>query len=123
MNVFNFLGYTADVESVLADHGIGVLCSTKKYKEGVSNSILEYMGSDLIAVASDVGATKEIIADKTNGFLFQAEDSISLTNTLRYVIDNWDVMHVIRNHAHETLIEKFDAIANGNRMIEILNEI
>lgn len=123
MNVFTFLGYTANVESVLAKHGIGVLCSTKKYKEGISNSILEYMGSDLIAVASDVGATKEIVADKINGFLFQAEDSISLTNTLRHVIDNWNAMNVIRNHAYETLMTKFDATANGKRLIEILNEV
>jgi glycosyltransferase involved in cell wall biosynthesis len=38
-----FYGHVAQVEQILIEYGIGVLCSTLKYKEGISNSILEYM--------------------------------------------------------------------------------
>lgn len=122
-NIFEFMGFADKVENELEKHGIGVLCSTKKYKEGISNSILEYMGSGLIAVASDVGATQEIIEDKSNGFLFSTEDSQSLVNSLMYVIDNWSAMHKIRENAKVTLATKFNSKANARRLIEILNGI
>lgn len=115
-------GQIANVEKILQEYQIGVLCSTKRYKEGISNSLLEYMGAGLIAVGSNIGGTPEIIRDKINGFLFTPESQDSLYTVLSYVIDNPLLMERIRLNATETLRNKFDVANNYKKLISIYNQ-
>ena len=107
-----FLGYIDAVENELLNYGIGILCSTKKYKEGVSNSILEYMGSGLIAIGPNIGGIPEIIEDGYNGFLYEPENHISLYNKINYVLDHQSKMGEIRNNAYKTLDNQFNPNIN-----------
>ena len=107
-----FLGYIKNVEKELLNYGIGVLCSTKKYKEGVSNSILEYMGSGLIAIGPNIGGIPEIIQDGYNGFLYEPGDHKSLYNKIDYVLNHQTEMDEIRNNAYRTLENQFNPNIN-----------
>ena len=107
-----FLGYVDAVENELLNYGIGILCSTKKYKEGISNSILEYMGSGLIAIGPNIGGIPEIIEDGYNGFLYEPENHISLYNKIKYVLDHQNKMDEIINNAYKTLENQFNPNIN-----------
>lgn len=114
-----FYGHVQKVEDLLLEYGVGVLCSTLRYKEGISNSILEYMGSGLIAIGSDVGAIPEIIKNGFNGFLFQAENVDSLCVVLTRVIKQEDDLQAIREEAYKTLKNQFDPGKNCQKMIDV----
>lgn len=55
-----FLGQIEDISGLLAASDIGVLCSTR---EGLSNSLIEYMASGLPVVATDLPGNLEALGD------------------------------------------------------------
>jgi len=118
-----FHGQNNNVEEILTQYGIGVLCSTKRYREGISNSLLEYMGAGLIAIGTNVGATAEIITDSVNGFLFEAENPDSLYSRIRYSINHPEEMAAIRQNAYQTLDEKFNADKNCTKLLEVYRSV
>jgi glycosyltransferase involved in cell wall biosynthesis len=115
-SIVKFYKGILNVEETICKYGIGVLCSTKRYKEGVSNAILEYMGSGLIAVGSNLGGIPEIITDSVNGFLFEAEDDQSLYLVLKHIQDNSQDMDMVRQNAIETLNDKFNPEKNCKQL-------
>jgi len=121
--IVRFYGGVGNVEEVIAEYGIGVLCSTKRYKEGVSNAILEYMGSGLIAIASDVGGTSEIIQHGVNGFLFEAENSKSLYMAIKHAQDHGSKLDELRAHAIKTLNNKFNPESNCRQLLELYHAV
>lgn len=120
-DLVNFYGSISNVEEILLKYGIGILSSTKKYKEGVSNSILEYMGSGLIAIGSNVGGMPEIISHKVNGLLFEAENPDSLYDAIIYVQDHPEYRNRIAEAAYKSLSERHSPSVNVNKYIEIIS--
>lgn len=118
-----FHGQINNVEDVLLNYGIGILCSTRKYREGLSNSILEYMSTGLIAIGSDVGATNEVIEDGVNGYLFEAENPTALYEKVCFVLDNADKMDNIKINAKSTIASKFDMSQNVAKLLTIYSSI
>jgi glycosyltransferase involved in cell wall biosynthesis len=114
-----FFGHVQNVEELLVEYGVGILCSTIRYKEGISNSILEYMGSGLIAIGARVGAVPEIIQDGYNGFLFQAENINSLCEVITRVVNEEEDLQAIRENAYQTLKSQFDPTINSQKLIDI----
>ncbi len=120
-----FLGHINNVEEILSKCKIGVLCSTKKYREGVSNSLLEYMGAGLITIGSDIGGTSEIIDHEKNGFLFEVENANDLADKLYHCLYklNYDDKNEIISNARTTLKEKFDFATNNRKIKKIIEEV
>lgn len=113
---FTFWGKISNVEEVLSLCSIGILCSTKKYKEGISNSILEYMGSGLLAIASDIGGTSEIIEHKINGLLFEVENPQSLHEAIIWALDNpGECVSMVKNGL-DTIQAKFSPQSNCKQL-------
>jgi len=78
-NHVSFLGKEYNKRIVLAALDIGVITSDS---EGLSNSLMEYMASNIVPVASDVNGNRELIQNGVNGYLFKAGDAMDLANTL-----------------------------------------
>jgi glycosyltransferase involved in cell wall biosynthesis len=80
-----FLGLCKRVESIIHLFTIGVLTS---FTEGISNSIMEYMAAGKPVIATNGGATHEIVIDGTTGFLIPVRDSDRLAEKIDYLINN-----------------------------------
>jgi len=119
----NFPGVVANVEAYLANCQIGVLCSTERFSEGISNSVLEYMAAGLVPLVTDTGAAREIINDGVNGFLFAPGDWQSIVNIVKQLkVDN-SKKEIIVAAAKKTINERFDLKINISEYASIYREL
>lgn len=119
----HFKGRVRNVEEYLAKCKVGILCSTIKYGEGVSNSILEYLASGVVCIATNIGGTSEIITDKENGFLINPNDSGEIIKIITR-IHNKDINLVTVIEAGYRIVkEKFSYEANIARLKKIYEQI
>jgi glycosyltransferase involved in cell wall biosynthesis len=95
------------VEDVVAMFDIGVLAT---FTEGISNSIIEYMVMGKAVVATDGGATPELVLDGETGLLVKASDAEELAAALCKLLDDPELRarmgrlgrrHVERHFAQE----------------------
>ena len=75
-----FTGHRNDIETLLAEANIGVLCS---HTEGLSNSLLESMASGLPMVASCISGSEDFVLHGDNGWLCEAGDVESLVQCMQ----------------------------------------
>lgn len=101
-NCVSFLGKAYNKRTLLAVLDIGVITSDS---EGLSNSLLEYMASNIVPVASDVGGNRELIQQGINGYLFKAGDAIDLANTLEAISENKEGRSKIEAGAREYVFQ------------------
>lgn len=83
------LSEQTDVESYINILTLGVLCSSnKKHSEGISNSILEYMGFGKPVIASEGGGTRELMVNDKTGYIINSNDPDALTEKILYLLNN-----------------------------------
>lgn len=80
-----FLGRRTDIPEILQSIDIFALTSIS---EGMSNTILEAMGSWLPVVASNVGGNPEIVVNDLTGFLVESNNENALADALAILIEN-----------------------------------
>ena len=88
LNKVKFLGQQENVESIINVFDIGVLTTNNiVHKEGISNSILEYMALSKPVIATDGGGTSEIIQDNQTGFIIKPGASSQLAEKIEYLLN------------------------------------
>ena len=110
------LGSVEDIGEYLKASDIGVLVS---YREGFSNSVLEYMSYGLPTVVSDVGGNGEAITHGEEGFVVRPKDvdeigkyvlALSGSSELRAYMSQNARCKVIREFNIEKCVENYDAM-------------
>jgi len=84
-NYVRFLGSVSDPVPIIKHFDVCVLCSES---EGLSNTIIEYMGCGKPTVCSDVGGNPELIKHGHNGFLVPVGDVNALAECILKIIEN-----------------------------------
>ena len=103
-----FMGNKKDVESIVNIFDIGVLLTNNNIaREGISNSIIEYMALEKPVVATDSGGTKEIVEDGINGFLVKNEDVESITRKIITLLENEQLAKRFGKRGKDIIYEKF----------------
>ena len=82
---FHFPGFVENVLDYVREMDICVLCNEGS-GEGLSNSIMEYMGCGKPVIATDMGGNAELVADGKTGFLIREKDSNGLAERIRQLI-------------------------------------
>lgn len=92
----NFCGFQ-DSYSMLNKSDILILPSV--WNEPFGMPVIEAMAAGKIVIASKSGGITELISENINGFLFEKNDIIELSNRMDYVIRNLHSLDNIRQNA------------------------
>ena len=84
-NFFRLIGKRDDIEDLINTMDIGVLAT---FTEGISNSILEYMGFGKPVIATEGGGTCEIVQDGITGFLVQVENPEEMADRMETLLES-----------------------------------
>ncbi len=80
-----FLGVVEEIIPVMKHFDVGVNCSES---EGLSNTIIEYMGCGVPTVATDNEGNRELIQHGQNGLLVPVGDPEALANAVIALLDD-----------------------------------
>ena len=83
-----FLGWMKDPVKQYADMDSGLMLSTN---EAFGRVTIEYMRANLVVIASDGGANKELVNDGETGILFETGNIQQLADKIAFVIDHFDI--------------------------------
>jgi len=101
-----FVGGSKDVESVVNIFDVGVLAT---YREGISNSIMEYMALGKPVVASAGGGTCELVTDGCTGFLVPPREPQILADRICQLLDDGDMRRRMGSAGRRRIEEAFSA--------------
>jgi glycosyltransferase involved in cell wall biosynthesis len=107
----HFVGFTDQAQEYLNVMDVFVQAS---HAEGMSNTLLEAMGTGLPLVATRVGGNPELIVNGKNGFLFEAQDGRALEGHLQKLIDSEILRNEMGACSRERAIREFSVA----RMLE-----
>jgi len=120
LDTVTFLGQVKDVSGLLAASDIGVLTSTK---EGLSNSILEYMVCGLPVVATDLPGNREALGDDPRQPFCKDGDPNSLAVRLNTLMYNQDLRQKLGTRNQQRASEKFSIDAMCERTVGIICDL
>ena len=112
-NSFRLLGKRDEIENLVNTMDIGVLAT---FTEGISNSILEYMGLGKPVIATEGGGTSEIVKDGITGFLVPVENPEEMAGRIETLLESRELRsgmgaageeRVKTSFSIETMVEKY----------------
>jgi glycosyltransferase involved in cell wall biosynthesis len=87
--IVDFVGYCADVRSVIEEADVYVLPS---YREGMPRTTVEAMAMGRPIITTDVPGCRETVTHGMNGLLVKVRDAGSLANAMREMLaGKWDL--------------------------------
>ncbi len=78
-----------DVADLMKNLDLFVLPSIN---EGISNTILEAMATELPVIATDVGGNPELVIHNQTGYLVQKQNPTAMAEAFKYYLDNPDLL-------------------------------
>lgn len=115
-----YLSQVSDMKEVLKDMDIVAVCS---HQEGFGRVTVESMLAGCIVVGADTGATKEIISNGHNGYLYREADLSNFVDTMTKTIRNIDEARKMIPYAQETARDRFSIETNINSIIRVYNRV
>lgn len=85
MSKINFKGYVSNINELLCNYDIGMMCSVS---EAFGRTTIEYMAAGLVVIASNKGANNELIKDNINGIIYNKDNLESLSNILKHIANS-----------------------------------
>ncbi len=121
-NLNNILltGYKNHVESIIAASDIGLLCT---YSEGISNSIIEYMGLGKPVITTDqIGGSKEIVINGETGFIID-RNADEIVNSINILLDNKELRDSMGAKGRDIIKSKFSIDRMGEEFENVYNQV
>ena len=116
-----YLGTVKDLHPQLGKYQIGLMCSRA---EGFGRVTAEYMHARMGVIASDSGASPELIEDGVTGLLFKSGDSQSLAKCIERLYQERDLLVELSNAALKKAREQYTQEKNAQNIYNIyLNAI
>jgi glycosyltransferase involved in cell wall biosynthesis len=115
-----FLGWQSDVESIVSALDIGALAT---FSEGISNSILEYMGFAKPVVATAGGGTAEIVVDGETGLLVGVRDVGHFAGAMEILLSSPEKAAAMGERGRRRVHEVFSIKAMAERYLEVYRRV
>lgn len=119
-NTINFLGRRDDIGNILQEYDIGLNCSKC---EGFGRVTAEYMYAGLGVVATDTGASPELIQDGYSGRIFRRDSVQELTDCIVDYYYNRELISEYGRNAHQEANERFSSMRNINDILNVYRSI
>lgn len=102
---------------------VGVLMTNPALaREGLSNSIMEYMALGLPVVCGDGGGNPELVRDGTTGFVVSPTDPVALARRLSYLRDHQDEGRSMGAAGRERILREFSVKKMVDRILRVYTE-
>ena len=101
------MGKRKDVEAIVGQFDIGVLATTCRHGEGISNAIMEYMAAGKPVVATDAGGTTELVVDSATGFLAPQGDCRTMAHHMLMLLQNRRMAEAMGRAGKERILNVF----------------
>jgi glycosyltransferase involved in cell wall biosynthesis len=115
-----FLGWQADAESIVSALDIGALAT---FSEGISNSILEYMGFAKPVVATIGGGTSEIVLDGETGYLVGVRDEGQFAEAIERLLNDPIKASAMGQRGRKRVHEVFSMKSMAERYIDVYRRV
>lgn len=114
-NVY-FKGYCENIKSELNKYDCGISASDK---EGFGRTTVEYMAAGLPVLGANSGATPEIISSGINGFLFNRNDYVELSEKIAMLFNNQLLRKKIGEMGKKTVNSLYTTELNGKGVFSV----
>ncbi|UCH92179.1 MAG: glycosyltransferase [Candidatus Aminicenantes bacterium] len=119
-----FTGRKDNIESIVNIFDIGVLTSKNEFfREGLSNSIMEYMALSKPVVVTHSGGNPEIVEDKVTGFLVRPKDRNHLVEKIEYLLDNPKIGEKMGKAGKVRIEKEFNTRKMTNSFIQLYRDL
>ena len=108
---FIFTGRQSNVESIINCFDVAVLAT---FKEGISNSIIEYMALEKPVVSTDGGGTSELVEEGITGYLVKEGDEKQLAERIQFLLEHPNIGLRMGTEGKRRIMKEF----NFNKMID-----
>lgn len=99
-----FIENTDNVLSLVKNFDVGVICSES---EGLSNTIIEYMGCGVPVVATRTGGNVELVNQGETGMIIKVGDTDALGKMIIKIIENRKLQEKLTENATNAIKRKF----------------
>lgn len=112
-----------EVLNLVRDADVGVLMTNPALaREGLSNSIMEYMALGLPVVCGDGGGNPELVLDGVTGFIVPQGDPERLAERLTYLREHRDEARAMGAAGKTRVAEQFSVATMVERMLAVYTE-
>ncbi len=115
-----FIGRCDDVPALLS---ISDVCMLTSRSEGFSNSVLEYMAAAKPVVATNVGATPEIVRDGKTGFLVPSNDDVMACERVLTLLHDADLADRFGEQGKGIVNEEYSVSAQLGQVLGLYDEL
>lgn len=115
-----FLGFKNNLNEIRKDIDIELICSKK---EAFGRVTVEAMMHGNVIVGSNTGATKELIEDSVNGFLYKEGDEKDLALKLELLLLNKAKRVEVGIKGREVAINKFTSNINSEHIYNVYRKV
>ena len=118
--VMTLFSYQQDIWKKVPEYDVGLTCSKA---EGFGRVTVEYMMSGLCAIASDGGATPEIIQDGVTGILYETSNKEALRDAIIWASNNQKAVQKIGENAAKSARQKFSMKKHAEEVKKLYYEV
>lgn len=93
------------------------------YFEGLPMSLLECMSYGIVPVTTAVGSIPQVVKDGVNGLLIKVHDAESITEALRQLDENRDLLLKLGREARNTIFDKFSMEGYVKKLNDIYRKL
>ena len=116
----HFMGVVKDVKPYVEQIDIGIMSSES---EGLSNSIIEYMGASKPTVCTNCEGNAELIDDRETGILYETGNTTELAKALRLLIRDTELTSLMGKKAREKVEKKFEVGRYAAEYAQLYDEL
>lgn len=116
-------GFVHEPMSWMINADVGVLTSSPRFREGNSNSILEYMASSLPVICTNTGGNLETVVEGETGYLINPSNPSELADRIVNLFDNRNLRKRMGKAGKKRVLEHYSLEGMITHTIQIYNSI